>query len=235
VVHQTSRLHKTDHRTEKHAMLIPHLEAHVRLVEYTEHLLEQRLVQELTLLRDRLRSTSHRLASVDEAVVTRISRHEWSRIISENEAVLSGMAAILHLPHPNDGPKSANDTLDSDSLPFCRLVEDSSAAIPRRSVPVYNLATHLPANSEHRIRQVLEGLLEIEASARRKLDSPQTTALDVVDAEPNVYVLRSTSVTLPRADVVPVCIALWRLRLWAGHGWGDSLWGKWESKNLSGR
>jgi hypothetical protein len=206
-------------------MLIPHLEAHVQLVEYTEHLLQQRLVQELTLLRNRLRSTPHRLASVDEAVVTRISRHEWSRIISNNDAALSGMAAILHLAHPNDGPKL---TLESESPPFCRLVEDSSGGISRRSVPVYNLATHLPANSENRIRHVLEDLLEIETAARRKLDSPQ---LDEVDPAPNVYVLRSTSVTLPRADVVPVCIALWRLRLWAGDGWGDSLWGKWENKN----
>lgn len=180
-------------------------------------------------MRNRLRSTSHRLASIDEAVVTRISRYKWSRIISDNEVTLSGMAAILHLSHPNADSNSTNNTLDSDLPPFCRLVEDSSAA--SRSVPVYNLATHLPTNSEHRIRQVLEDLLEIETAARRNLDLPQS---DEVDPAPNVYVLRSTSVTLPRADVVPVCIALWRLRLWAGHGWGDGLWGKWENKNSSG-
>ena len=49
-----------------------------------------------------------------------------------------------------------------------------------------------------------------------------------LDKASDAYLLRSTRDTVVRADAVPLCIALWRLRIWFGQGWDRGMWGGWE-------
>jgi hypothetical protein len=49
-----------------------------------------------------------------------------------------------------------------------------------------------------------------------------------LDKASDAYLLRSTRDTVVRADTVPLCIALWRLRIWFGQGWDRGMWGGWE-------
>ena len=48
------------------------------------------------------------------------------------------------------------------------------------------------------------------------------------DKASDAYLLRSTRDTVVRADTAPLCIALWRLRIWFGQGWDRGMWGGWE-------
>ena len=49
-----------------------------------------------------------------------------------------------------------------------------------------------------------------------------------LDKASDAYLLRSTRDTVVRADTAPLCIALWRLRIWFGQGWDRGMWGGWE-------
>lgn len=49
-----------------------------------------------------------------------------------------------------------------------------------------------------------------------------------LDKASDAYLLRCSRDTVVRADAVPLCIALWRLRIWFGQGWDRGMWGGWE-------
>jgi len=51
-----------------------------------------------------------------------------------------------------------------------------------------------------------------------------------LDKASDAYLLRSTRDTVVRADTAPLCIALWRLRIWFGQGWDRGMWGGWEKR-----
>lgn len=184
----------------------------------------------MTLLRDRLRSTPQRMTDTRDAVVIQLSSHEWQQITAENKLHLSEVSAILSM-------SNAANTLEP--LPFCQFVEDLSLSPPRRLVPLYNL-TQLPPDVIQAVRDLLKGLSQMESAAQKKLATQKSSStllesLEDSEHESSVYLLRYSPNTLPRADSVPLFIALWRLRLWAGEGWHDGLWGKWEHSHSSNR
>lgn len=119
--------------------------------------------------------------------------------------------------------------------------------LPQSKVPLYHGISLFPSRS-HRatLHASLSRLLDIERRSRfvekaRKTAVTQTcgpTQCHPSDSLPqpiqstqrarkddkasHACVLCSDSNTLLRADTVPLAIALWRIRIWEGAGWGDS-------------
>lgn len=158
---------------------------------------------------------------------------------------LTGGAAILLFQEEPDQPKEQGQPeASASSHPIegaplsnsaSRLITDRSSPLPARFVPLYDTATFLSVDIRRNIQSLLKDILRTEMRARRRIaksdvttPEPSTTPQPDRPKGPQAYLLRSTSKTLHRADTVPVCIALWRLRLWAGQGWSKSLWGPWE-------
>ena len=69
-----------------------------------------------------------------------------------------------------------------------------------------------------------------EAGAGPRSKKKQVERAKGLDKASDAYLLRSTRDTVVRADTVPLCIALWRLRIWFGQGWGRGMWGGWEKR-----
>ena len=67
-----------------------------------------------------------------------------------------------------------------------------------------------------------------EAGAGPRSKKKKVERAKGLDKASDAYLLRSTRDTVVRADTVPLCIALWRLRIWFGQGWGRAMWGGWE-------
>lgn len=212
--------------TGRYAMVLHDLKAQGQLVQWTEYLLQKRLVQELQLLRDRLQTTPQRMTSLDETLIKQISHQDWEEIRHSDSYALPGVSAILYLSGHVDSM--------TEDFPFCRLIEDATAMPPRRTVPIYNFTGRLPLELDQQAQRLLQELLQVEANSRKKIEGNSIEAVERDTADKsrlsNAFFVRSTPATLPRADTVPLCIALWRLRLWAGYGWNDGLWGQWESK-----
>ncbi|CAG8666532.1 11672_t:CDS:2 [Acaulospora colombiana] len=100
------------------------------------------------------------------------------------------------------------------------IIEDRSQTLPS---PAWKLIRDTFA--------VGGNLLEAEANIDAKALDAQIFKGD--DNTANAYIVSSTSNTIARVDSVPLLIALWRLRLWAGQGWNGGLWGDWEKKSFA--
>jgi hypothetical protein len=213
-------------------MAISGLKAHAKIIEQIECLMQRRLIQELELLRDRLQAAPHQAVNPDEPVTRALALEELDAIRLNNAGALAGGAAIISFKEPLDGMESSQ--IDESSTSPSRLVRDLSSYSSGRYVPLYDAFEFLSADTHLAVQALLKEVLRIETRAQIKIarkggSAPSSRQLLPNDQEaPPAYLLRSTSQTLNRVDTVPVCIALWRLRLWAGQGWSDSLWGPWE-------
>lgn len=193
--------------------------------------MQRRLIQELELLRDRLKAAPHRVVNQDEPVIRVLSLEELDGICLNSAGSLAGGAAIISFKEPSDGME--NSEIDENSTSPSRLVRDQSSYSSGRYVPLYDPFAFLSADTRQAVQSLLKEVLHIEMKAQDKVfrmggPAPSSKQLLPEDHAPQAYLLRSTPQTLKRVDTVPVCIALWRLRLWGGQGWGDSLWGPWE-------
>ncbi|CAG7853937.1 SubName: Full=Uncharacterized protein {ECO:0000313/EMBL:CCA67137.1} [Serendipita indica DSM 11827] len=213
--------------TKKHAMISPNLQSHPLLLEQVESMLQQRIVQELELLRDRLRPSKQLLVDVHECTIRRITEEERSLIYQDGGVSIPGGQAILEFGETK--PEQVND----DATPS-RMILDTSTTSPRH-VPLYFVSSFMPSDSLDRAHQLVHSILKTEANAIRKSEKgtePTISASNVIDStSPAMYLVRSTAASLLRADTVPLCISLWRMNLWAGQGWADGLWGRWEQKS----
>ncbi|KIM32153.1 hypothetical protein M408DRAFT_14640 [Serendipita vermifera MAFF 305830] len=231
--------------TGMHGMILPNLNSHSMITEQIEELLQKRLVQELELLRDRLLTAPRQTASLEEPVIRTLTSEELEDVLTNSGGDLTGGAAILLFQEEPDQPKEQGQPeASASSHPIegaplsnsaSRLITDRSSPLPARFVPLYDTATFLSIDIRRNIQSLLKDILRTEMRARRRIaksdvttPEPSTTPQPDRPKGPQAYLLRSTSKTLHRADTVPVCIALWRLRLWAGQGWSKSLWGPWE-------
>lgn len=96
-------------------------------------------------------------------------------------------------------------------------------------LPVYNGVSLFPSASDRsNFREGLSRMLRIERKARRHdRKSAFNTFSDTDGGGPNdkasyTYALYSDEHTSKMVDVVPLAIALWRVRMWEGGGWNDS-------------
>lgn len=215
-------------------MAIPDLKVHVKIIEQIEYMLQRRLIQELELLRARLQAAPHRVVNPDEPVIRALDLEELDAIYLNKGGALAGGAAIISFKEPSDGMETS---LTTETLaPLSYLVRDQTSSSPGRHVPLYDACRFLPADTHQGVQTLLKEILRIEMEAqikvaRKKGHRSNSNAQSQSNQDaPTAYLLRSTSQTLNRVDTVPVCVSLWRHRLWSGQGWSDSLWGPWEEQ-----
>ncbi|EJD01176.1 uncharacterized protein FOMMEDRAFT_29923 [Fomitiporia mediterranea MF3/22] len=91
--------------------------------------------------------------------------------------------------------------------------------LPQSRVPLYNGLTLFPSRTQR--AALHEKLCELLGIERQKLKKRRR---HTDDKSSHAFVLFSTAKTLSRVDTVPLLIALWRIRMWEGAGWGDCYW-----------
>ena len=91
-------------------------------------------------------------------------------------------------------------------------------------VPLYNGLTMLPSRP-HRalLHKHLSQLAGIDGGASKSL-AKHTDDVKSRETRTFAYLFYSSAQTLQRVDTVPLAIALWRIRMWEGSGWGQSEW-----------
>jgi hypothetical protein len=102
-------------------------------------------------------------------------------------------------------------------------------------VPVYNGLTLFPSRSQRAaLHERLCAVLRTESHSRHLHtnlahfgNKPKEIKTD--DKSSHAFLLCSHASTVKRADTVPLAIALWRVRMWEGYGWGES--GRWEVRS----
>lgn len=100
--------------------------------------------------------------------------------------------------------------------------------IRRYEVPLYNGLPMFPIRAQ---RALLHKYLSQLAGIERK--ASHYTKQDISDNENRekqtfAYLFYSNEQTVQRVDTVPLAIALWRIRMWEGAGWGQTEWLKGE-------
>ena len=128
-----------------------------------------------------------------------------------------------------------------------QLKDEEYELIPHPAkIPLYHGPALFPVRSQRAaLHNALKNLLQVEIRARIREGPPKKTKRDQKqqgaasdgggqvtqgkkakwqrpkgDQKPSqVYVLCSDSETLLRADMVPLLVALWRVRMWEGQGW----------------
>ena len=151
-----------------------------------------------------------------------------------------------------------SDHLDGDKAlsTFCEDASRNYFTMSSRRIPIYHGAVVWPNPAERdAVRSLFKEIVGLERKARYKAtiltkssekssSTPKSgLVVEETDARPkpkkverakgldkasDAYLLRSTRDTVVRADTVPLCIALWRLRIWFGQGWDRGMWGGWE-------
>ena len=220
-------------------MILPKLTAHDMILEQIEQLLQRRVIQELELLRDRLRTAPRQTASLEEPIIRVLTPEELHSLMLEKTGDLAGGATIFLFRPETTEPGATDTSAGVTALHHSSIIESPSHLIKDRSspsssrlVPLYD-TSFLASDTKRIAHSLLKEILRTETRVLRKITgsgdkSPMQSSIPGQQAAPQAYLLQSTATTLKRVDTVPLCISLWRLRLWAGQGWNNTLWGPWE-------
>jgi hypothetical protein len=95
----------------------------------------------------------------------------------------------------------------------------------RYKATVLSTSSGKPSSASKSADGEISGLVGETDMGRRSRKFERAKGLDKAS---DAYLLRSTQDTVVRGDAVPLCIALWRLRIWFGQGWDRGMWGGWE-------
>ncbi|KAL5527646.1 hypothetical protein ACEPAG_6447 [Sanghuangporus baumii] len=96
--------------------------------------------------------------------------------------------------------------------------------LPHSRVPVYNGLTLFPSRPQRSaLHKKLCEVLVIENRVRWKQKTLSDEGLRN-EKPSHAFIVFSSKKTIARADSVPLAIALWRIRMWEGTGWGDCDW-----------
>lgn len=138
-------------------------------------------------------------------------------------------ASILLPTSPPPKPPSEND---------CNAGLPDVLSTPK--VPLYNGVPLFPTKpTRAALHKLLCDLLAVEASGRYRSrsqegvleggsDSKKGTPVKGDQKASHAFLLCSSAETLMRVDVVPLAVALWRLRVWSGEPWTEEN-GTWMS------
>lgn len=111
--------------------------------------------------------------------------------------------------------------------------EPSSSLLPNAQIPLYHGLSLFPSRSQRAaLHKALCGLLEVERRTRSRAlpasGSSERSSRTHGDAKgSHAFLLCSNQHTAKRADVVPLAIALWRLRMWEGQAYAGEM-NHWE-------
>lgn len=145
-------------------------------------------------------------------------------------------------PHPiSDKPMPPVSTLHPITIPGLSIdaTVRTHQYLPPAKIPLYNGIAAFPSRAQRAaLHKALNRILAIERRARwrehGRLTDKRNVAAQAAPADKSVkekahargdqkashaFVLVSDSKTVLRADMVPLAIALWRIRLWEGIGW----------------
>ncbi len=116
-------------------------------------------------------------------------------------------------------------------------IDDAESFLPYARLPLYNGLALFPSRAQRAaLHAALNQVLSVEHSARSReagrtgpsekdnaIGNTQKTDKPARNNEKasHAYLLCSDADSLLRADSVPLAIALWRIRMWEGAGWGS--------------
>ncbi|KDQ08223.1 hypothetical protein BOTBODRAFT_569844 [Botryobasidium botryosum FD-172 SS1] len=214
---------------------------HSLLVSQVGHQLRLRVIQELELLCDRLQCLPQ--SAFTHPVLRRLSRREWSQFQETGTMKdLPKIIALIVVPRVNRSSGQEYGLPPTCTTPSATVVPVSTihcvppvpdpvnpANVVPLQLPVYNGVSLFPsAGDRSNFREGLSRMLRIERKARRHdrksaLNSfSDTDGGGQNDKASYTYALYSDEHTSKMVDVVPLAIALWRVRLWEGGAWSDS-------------
>ncbi|TDL29698.1 hypothetical protein BD410DRAFT_36585 [Rickenella mellea] len=220
---------------------------HSLFCEQIGHNLRLRVLQELELLEERVR-TAPRIFAGNPAL-SRLTRSEWKTMKLTGLIPWEGAVAVIITPPPNRDPKyltrppvnmteiplDYDDSHDASKLPplppqsvlyltAAQSYRDPAGnTLPNHRVPLYNALALFPSRTQRAaLHQKLSTVLRAERDARRNNQIIATHDGTALNEKPShAYVLFSDKNILRRVDTVPVASALWRVRMWGGAGWED--------------
>jgi hypothetical protein len=173
-----------------------------KLVELVQDQLEQRILQELEILSERLSTTT---TPCENAIFRTLKGSELEAMKAGTyQGNIQGLSAILDLSGLSKSQKNKDQILQFPLLEVKSVEGDST------SVPLYNVASML--NPQHHTRT---------AKLVRELSVNNNTSPSMT-----VKSLPILGVFIPPTEEgilhIPLLIALWRLRCWYGHGWEET-------------
>ncbi|KAH9062176.1 hypothetical protein EDB87DRAFT_1559399 [Lactarius vividus] len=227
------------------------------LPEYIDHLLRLRILQELELLTERLQARPQCAAEsplLRRLTWKELSAIRAGKPVQDGDAVAILVVPPLNRdpvtktrPLPNTSPlpellsEHPTTTLKRDPLPLSTMYRALSPEdyqgfpdlVAPMKVPLYNGARLFPSRTQRAaLHERLCKLLMVERRARWRQHGPASTSEFDNSRSANrlaspAFLLLSGAGTVLRADIVPLAIALWRLRMWEDDGsWkrGEGTW-----------
>ena len=221
---------------------------HPRLGDLVEAQLQQCMLHELERVVDQLKHASSLSASA--TICTRATWNRWDSAIATG--FLDGSAdmhAVLLFREPKtrrrrktDPPAPPEEPMESQDLislpprqmpeiPFFQLQPASAGHQRQHSIPLYDIHRYFSQTEQRKkLRKLLNELLKLERNAKWRSRVPTLPGNGQRSGPSEAYILSSSGSSVLRADLAPVLIALWRLRMWHdGHTgamesshWGDA-------------
>lgn len=202
---------------------------HAKLVEQTQHLLRVRVLQEVQLILERVGQAAGKKSN-RTPLLRRLTREEFASVKSQGHIPFENALAILVLPPVNRDSFSREDHLTAmsplplpdapptgmASFPLSTLLPQDVAGstgtdpvLPRLSqphVPIYNGVVLFPhAMQRSALHKMLRKILAGESQCRQK----PTGAFK----DSHAFLISADADIMQRADIPPLAIALWRLRI----------------------
>ncbi|KAG2369938.1 hypothetical protein BDR07DRAFT_1447317 [Suillus spraguei] len=201
--------------------------------------LRLRVLQELELLTKKLAGSP--LEDPAATVLRRLTRSEWNVVRQTNSIPHRDAVALMVVPPVNRNPETKEKPQPSAQLDIADIVQidtDSSETssqlsplLPVAQAPLYHGLSLFPARPQRAaLYEALCKLLQAERRARSRahpaLGSSQHEKSSRARGDAkgsHAFLLCSNQHTAKRADVVPLAIALWRLRMWEGQAYGSAV------------
>lgn len=233
--------------TGGHRRIHKSAEAHALLAQQVEDQLQERILQELGLLLDKLKALPKVVRYGSSAETVRIlAEPEYEHLRNEQIAPDDkDSLAIIAFPELPDVASSSKDS--RENAPFAVLASsgvpapssksprpvplqlNSHELLPSPLVPIYQADRLFPSSENARRSSLLtrlEKLARLQSTPQNPLpvtrqgaDSPHTPPL-VDSSSGHAYLIRNPhGLVACGVDAAPLAIALWRMRLWNGEGW----------------
>lgn len=208
------------------------VEAHALLSEQVHHQLQQRVLQELELLHDRLRALPKLIRDRPENRIVRpLTDEEVSSVLSDGLIPKdTHTVAMIGFMGPDDASSRCLEERAVSKVftitphpPNQRLADPLDTLLPPLSVPLYHAENLFPSTNLN-LRQWFEKLSDLQSYQKTTETSnkePIATKEGVLsDPASIIFLLRNPHQLVECGiNTAPLAIALWRMRLWNGAGW----------------
>lgn len=222
-------------------------EAHALLAQQVEDQLQERILQELELLLDKLKALPKLVRHRPSTEIVRVLADSEYEQLRNGQVALDGKdnLAIIALPEPLDATSPA--TQIQENTPFAGLASsgapaqssklprpdlsqlDNNNLLPSHMVPIYQVDRLCPSSDNARQSSLLTSLEKLarlqstpqnpHPATQQDADSPHAP-IRIASSSGHAYLIRNPHQLVScGVDAAPLAIALWRMRLWNGEGW----------------